>query len=157
MSAADQLAVAETLYRYAQGVDRRDWVLYRSLFTDPVTVDFSSFDPNLRARTVSADDWVAGVMPAFTGLAASQHSMTNPIATVDGEDATITMYVRAHHVHDPDDPASYYTVGGYYDDTLVRVDGRWLLREVRLTVTWREGDPGIMARARADGNRALGR
>jgi hypothetical protein len=83
--------------------------------------------------------------------------MTNPIATVDGDDATITMYVRAHHVHDEDDPTSWYTVGGYYDDALVRVDGRWLLREVRLTVTWRAGDPTIMARAREDGNRALGR
>ncbi len=30
------------------------------------------------------------------------------------------MYVQAHHVHRADDPASWYTIGGYYDDRLVR-------------------------------------
>ena len=66
------------------------------------------------------------------------------------------MYMEAHHVYDPDDPASWYTVGGYYDDTLVRVDSRWLLTGVRLTVTWRAGRPAIMELARAAGKRLLG-
>jgi hypothetical protein len=156
MDSADQLAVAETVYRYATGVDRRDWALYRSLFTDTVTIDFSSFDPDLAPRVMGADDWVAGLVPLFTGLAATQHSMTNPLATVEGDAATITMYVQAHHVHDPGDPASWYTVGGFYDDTLVRRDRRWLLTGVRLTVTWRAGDPAIMELARAAGKRLLG-
>ncbi|HEV2309489.1 MAG TPA: nuclear transport factor 2 family protein [Acidimicrobiia bacterium] len=157
METTDTLAVAETVYRYATGVDRRDWALYRSLFADTVAVDFSSFAPDLRPAVMSGDDWVAGVVPLFTGLAATQHSMTNPLATVEGDAATITMYVRAHHVYDPDDPTSWYTVGGYYDDTLARVDDRWLLTGVRLTVTWRAGDPGVMELARSAGNRLLGR
>jgi hypothetical protein len=156
VDSADKLAVAETVYRYAIAVDRRDWPLYRSLFTETVAVDFSSFSSYLSPRLLSVDDWVAGVRPLFTGLAASQHSMTNPLATVEGDAATITMYVRAHHVHDPDDPASWYTVGGYYDNALVRVDGRWLLTSVRLTVTWRSGDPVIMELARTAGKRLLG-
>jgi SnoaL-like domain len=156
MNAADKLAVAETVYRYATGVDRRDWPLYRSLFTDTVTIDFSSLGPDLPSRVMSADDYVAGVAPLFNGLAASQHSMTNPLATVNGDAATITMYVQARHVLDSADPASWYTVGGYYDDTLVRVDGRWLLTGVRLTVTWRAGDPAVMELARVAGDRLLG-
>jgi hypothetical protein len=157
MESTDQQAVAETVYRYATGVDRRDWVLYRSLFTDTVTIDFSSFDPAIAPREMSADDWMAGLVPLFTGLASSRHTMTNPRATVDGDAATITMDVQADHVHHADDPASWYTVGGYYEDALVRVDGRWLLSGVRLTVTWRAGDPAIMELARADGIRLLGR
>lgn len=156
MGSADKLDVAETVYRYATGVDRRDWAMYRSVFADTVTIDFSSFDPQLASRVLDADDWVAGVVPLFTGLAASQHSMTNPLARVEGDAATITMSVQAHHVYDPDDAASWYTVGGYYDDTLERVDGQWLLSGVRLTVTWRAGDPGIMDLARAAGKRLLG-
>ena len=154
---ADELAVAETVYRYATGVDGRDWALYRSLFADTVTVDFSSFDPHLRQRVVSADDWVGGIVPLFTGLAATEHTMTNPRAVVDGDGATITMDVQAHHVHDPDEPASWYTIRGHYDDALVRVDSRWLLTGVRLTVTWSAGDPTIMELARQTGNRILGR
>ncbi len=147
--------MAETVYRYATGVDRRDWALYRSLFTDTVAVDFSSFDPQLAPRVVRTDDWVAGIVPLFTGLAATRHTMTNPRAVVDGDEATITMDVRAHHVHDPDDPASWYTVRGHYDDALVRVDSRWLLSGVRLTVTWSAGDPDIMELARDTGKRFL--
>jgi hypothetical protein len=156
MDPADKLAVAETVYRYAAGVDRRDWGLYRSVFADTVTMDFSSFGPDMAPRVLRADDWVAGIVPLFTGLAATAHSMTNPLAVVEGDAAAITMSVQAHHVYDPADPASWYTVGGYYDDTLVRVDDRWLLTGVRLTVTWRAGDPAIMELARAAGNRRLG-
>jgi hypothetical protein len=152
---ADESAVAETVYRYATAVDRRDWALYRSLFTDTVSVDFSSFDPHLAPRAIRADDWVAGIVPLFTGLAATRHTMTNPLAVVDGDEATITMDVQAHHVHDPGDPASWYTVRGYYDDALVRVDNRWLLSGVRLTVTWSAGDPAIMDLARETGKRLL--
>jgi hypothetical protein len=156
MDCGDKLAVAETVYRYATAVDRRDWALYRSLFADTVAIDFASFSPDQTPRVMSADNWVAGVMPQFTGLAATQHSMTNPLATVDGDAATITMYVRAHHVYDADDPTSFFTVGGYYDDTLIRADGGWLLTGVRLTVTWRAGDPSIMELALAAGKRILG-
>ena len=155
MDASEELAVAETVYRYATGVDRRDWALYRSLFADTVTIDFSSYGPDLPSRQMSADEWVAGMVPLFTGLAATQHSMTNPLATIDGDTAVITMYVQAHHVFDPTDAASWYTIGGYYEDTLARVDGRWLLTWVRLAVTWRGGDPGIMELARAEGTRRL--
>ena len=155
MDASEELAVAETVYRYATGVDRRDWALYRSLFADTVAIDFSSYDSDLPLRQTSADEWVAEVVPVFTGLAATQHSMTNPLATIDGDTAAITMYVQAHHVFDPTDAASWYTIGGYYEDTLARVNGRWLLTGVRLTVTWRAGEPGIMELARAEGTRRL--
>ena len=157
MDPADQLAVAETLYRYAMAVDRRDWASYRSLFADTVAIDFSSFGPGLAPRVMSADDYVSGVIPQFTGFAATQHVMTNPLATLDGDQAAITMYMQARHVYDSDDPASWYTVGGYYEDTLVRSVRGWLLTGVRLTVTWRAGDPAIMELARVAGSRLLGR
>ena len=143
------------MYHYAAGVDRRDWALYRSLFADTVTIDLASFDPELKPGQMRSDDWVAGIVPLFTGLDASQHLMTNPLVTVDGDTAAITMYVLAHHVFEPTDAASWYTIGGYYDDTLTRVDGRWLLTAVRLTVTWRAGDPEIMKLARAEGIRRV--
>ena len=153
----DRLNVAETVYRYAYGVDTRDFALYRSIFAERVAVDFTSYHGG-EAVVMTADQWVAGVRPVFTGLAASQHTMTNPIASIEGDAAACRMYVQAHHVYDADDPASWYTIGGYYDDTLVRsADGPvgWLLTGVTLTVLWRRGDPGIMARAAADGSAQL--
>jgi hypothetical protein len=142
------------VYRYATGVDTRDWTLYRSLFTDEVEIDFSSFGPDLPPMKIAADDWVAGLKPLFAGLAATQHMMSNPLVEIEDDSAWITMYVHAHHVFDPDDPDSYYTIGGYYRNRLVRVGGNWKLVRVNLNVTWRLGDPEIMDAARAAGGSA---
>jgi hypothetical protein len=154
MTTEDQLNVAETVYRYAYGVDTRDFELYRSIFAERVAFDFTSFQGGGDPVVMSADAWVAGVRSLFTRLAATQHLMANPIATVDGDTATCRMYVQAHHVYRPDDAASWYTIGGYYDDALVRSpDGPagWLVTGVTLTVLWRRGDQRIMSLAAADG------
>ena len=154
--ADEKLAVAETVYKYATGIDTRDWSLYRSIFADTVTFDFTSYTSRPARGDMTADDWVAGLRPLFTGLAATQHSMTNPSVRLRGDEADITMYMQAHHVYDAADPASWFTIGGYYDDTLVRTHGGgWLLTAVTLTVLWRSGDPAIMEAARADGIAAL--
>ena len=151
MSAEDKLAVAECVYRYATGVDTRDWALYRSLFADEIEIDFSSYGPGQPAVTMAADDWVAGLKPLFGGLAATQHMMSNPLVELEGDSAEITMYVRAHHVFDPEDPESYYTIGGYYRNRLVCEGGDWKLVRVHLNVSWRLGHPEIMDAARASG------
>ena len=156
-SVADRLAVAETVYRYAEGIDTKDFVLYRSIFADEVAVDFSSYSGR-DASTVTGDQWVAGVVPLFTGLHATQHSMTNPRVEIDGDTATCRMYMQAHHVYEPDDADSWFTIGGYYDDALRRDPAGpagWLLTAVTLTVLWRRGDAGIMEPARLAGQAAL--
>jgi 3-phenylpropionate/cinnamic acid dioxygenase small subunit len=151
MSFEDKLAVAETVYRYAKGVDDRDWDAYRSIFAERVTVDFSGYDSTRKPVEMSADDWVAQIRPQFMGLHATQHLMANPLAEVNGDHARVTMYVRAHHVFEPDVGDSWFTVGGFYDDELVRSPEGWLLTRVKLTVTWRLGRPDIMDAARAAG------
>lgn len=150
MSADDKLAVSETIYRYAVGIDTRDFALYRSIFADDVAIDFTSYSGG-QATTMTRDQWLGGVVPLFSGLAATQHSMTNPLVCVDGDKATCRMYMQAHHVYDPTGPASWFTIGGYYDDTLIRSaqgPAGWLITGVKLTVLWRAGDPAIMVAAR---------
>jgi SnoaL-like protein len=149
MTIDDRLDVAETVYRYAYGVDTRDFALYRSIFAERVAFDFTSFQGGTPTE-MDADEWVVGVRHLFTRLAATHHMMTNPWVTIGGDTATCRMYVQAHHVYDPDDPTSWYTIGGYYDDALVRsaeAPTGWLITSVTLTVLWRRGDPAIMDRA----------
>jgi hypothetical protein len=157
---ADKLAVAETIYRYAVGIDTRDFDLYRSIFADEVQIDFSSYNgSDSGPAPMSADQWVAAVRPQMVGLSATQHSMTNPLVEVTRDLATCRMYMQAHHVYRSDDQDSWFTIGGYYDDTLFRsADGPtgWLLSGVTLTVLWRRGDPAIMPAARARGVARLG-
>jgi hypothetical protein len=160
MALDDKIKIAETVYLYAMGIDTKDFVLYRSIFADQVEIDFSSYEGAsvTEPSQLTGDEWVRRVQPLFTGLAATQHTMTNPYPVVNGDTATCRMYMQAHHVYQPDQPDSWFTLGGYYDDTLVR-DSRspigWLLTSVKLTVLWKRGNHSIMAEARKAGKSAL--
>ena len=90
MTTEDKLAVAQTVYRYALGIDTRDFTICRSIFDDRVAIDYTSYSGGT-ASVMDAEQWVHGVRPLFTGLAATQHSMTNPFATIDGDRAQCRM------------------------------------------------------------------
>ena len=147
----DHRLITETVYRYAYGIDTRDWVLYRSIFADEIDIDFSSYNgrPSQRMR---ADDWVAGVIPLFSGLDATQHTMTNPLVRIDGNTAVCRMYMQATHGLDHGNDDAWFTIGGYYTDRLARVGNGWIVAAVTLTVLWRRGDAAIMATAARRGS-----
>jgi hypothetical protein len=146
----DHQAICEVRYRYALGLDTRDWELYRSIFVDDVEIDFSSFSGE-SGGTLRADDWVATCRVFFTGLDASQHVMTNPMVTVDGDRAHCRMYMTADHYFANDQGGDRFVIGGYYDDRLVRTGDAWLLEAVTLTMFWQRGNRQIMELAAAKG------
>lgn len=149
-----RIDVAETVYRFAYGIDQRDWTGYRSIFVEPPhTIDFDYSSYHGRApSTMDADTWVGAVTPLFTGLDATQHTMSNPLVEIDGAGARCRVYMQAAHFLWRDDLESLtgradpeFTIGGCYDDHLVRgEDGRWRIDAVRLTVWWRRGNEAIM-------------
>ena len=160
MRSDDKLMIAETIYLYAIGIDTKDFDLYGSIFADQVNIDFSSYEGSSVPETtvLTRDQWVSRVRPLFTGLAATQHSMTNPVVTIDGDTASCRMYMQAHHVFEPEKEDSWFTIGGYYDDTLTRdaeSPSGWKLTGVKLTVLWRKGQESIMQLARSEGHRLL--
>ena len=150
----DHADITRRVYEYAYGIDTRDWDLYRSIFTHEITVDFSSYTGTGGPIIMPADDWVAGIQPLFTGLDATQHSMSNPLVERDGDDARCRMYMQATHFL-TEDPDPRFTIGGCYDDQLVRVDDRWRISAVTLTVWWRQGNFAIMAAAQRRGEQII--
>jgi hypothetical protein len=140
---ADELAVCRTLYRFAAAIDTRDWDGYRSVFTDEIELDYSSYRPGNVGR-VRADDWVARAQALFPGLDASQHCLYNPLVTVDGDSADIAIYVQAEHFLTNDQGDNWFTLGGYYKDRLVRVDGDWRICAKTLVVLWNRGNRQVL-------------
>ena len=149
----DRQGVSDVVIRYATGVDMRDWRAFRSCFCDEVEIDLSSWS-GAPARTLPADDWVSGLKPLFTGLDATQHSMSNPLVDIDGDSARCRAYMQAAHFLE-DWPAPEFTIGGYYDDRLVRTSAGWRISAFTLTVWWRRGDDALMAEAAQRGQKAL--
>jgi len=154
-SSDDYWTVCETVYSYASGIDGRDWDQLRSIFLDEVDLDFTSYDPTRKIGPVPTDDWVRGIKPLFSGLAASQHSMSNPRVALAGDRATCKVYMQAEHVLDHGDDDAWFTIGGQYTDRLERTAAGWQIASVRLEVFWRRGRYDIMASARARGLEVL--
>lgn len=73
----DERKICDALYRFAEGIDLRDWELCRSAYTEQLTLDYTSHRPS-GSRTVPADEWVARTRRRFETLDATQHTMTNP-------------------------------------------------------------------------------
>ncbi len=143
----DRAAISDVVYAYATGLDRRDWKLFRSIFTDTIEMDFASV--GLRVGLYDADDWVRDAARLFAGFAATQHTSTNHKHDVRGDDATCTSNMQAEHfvAREPDDGlaegADRWTIGGYYTNELVRSADGWKLAKVTLIVTWQTGNPEV--------------
>jgi hypothetical protein len=152
-----RIDVAETVYRFAYGIDQCDWDGYRSIFVSPpadIEFEYSSYHGRPASR-MDVETWVAGVTPLFEGLDATQHSMSNPLVEIDGHTARCRMYMQAAHFLWRDDletttgsTDAEFTIGGYYDDHLVLIDDVWRIDRVALTVWWRRGNETIMKLAR---------
>lgn len=142
-STSDTDQIIRRKYEYAYGIDTRDWTLYRSIFTDDIRMDFSSYS-GAPAATLTADTWVANCRRLFDNLDATQHVMTNPLVDISGDEARLRMYMKAEHFLQTRSGNSDFALGGYYDDRLVRTTGGWRICAVTLTVFWNRGNRDIM-------------
>lgn len=150
----DYLAITDTVYSYATGLDLKDWSLFRSIFADEVEMDFESWNQIPRHR-IRADDLASNIRVYFTGLDATQHSMTNPRVKLDGDKARCIVYMQAEHFLNDQDPSRRFVIGGFYTDDLVRTASGWKLVSVTLTVLWTRGDRSFMDDAHERGRQRL--
>lgn len=140
----DRAEISDVLMDYAIGIDSRDWPRYRAIFTDEVELDFSSWSGN-PAEPMAADDWVAGVRATLSGFDSTQHMLMNSLIELDGDRATVTLYMNAHHYLNINGAHNMHSIGGYYTHRMVRTDKGWLSEACKLTVTWETGDRALFA------------
>ncbi len=159
----DRQAIIDVVIQYATGVDRRDWALYESCFTDPCEIDFSSWSGR-PAATMPAASWVRKVRSTNGNFDTTQHLSTNHVVTFESNDsATCVSYMQAQHWFGVErleqlgyaaDEPRWCTLGGHYTNTLVRTSAGWRIARCQLTVTWVTGDPSVFDLARSLGDPA---
>ena len=143
MSLLGRVELAELMNRYAAAIDLRDWPRLRTVFADgAIEADFTSLGVKEVFRG-PADRWIETVRQTIDGFDATQHFFANHSAEIDGDRAVDTRYMQARHQLD----GAYYTVGGYYTTDAIRTPAGWRIARYRLTVTFTDGDRGVMARA----------
>ena len=150
----DQAGVSDALHRYASGLDARDWELWGSALTDPVSIDMSSFT-GYDAVELPREKHVTSAARIFAGLDVTQHMITNHRHFIDGDTARVVAHMRAEHWADAVHGGNRFTMFGYYDDRLVRTEDGWRISHVKLVCTQYEGNLEVMNGAAKRGKVAL--
>ena len=120
----DRQEISDLLVRYATGIDRRNWPLFRTVFTDPCELDYGEIG------TWDTVDAVTEFMQRSHATGQTLHRMSNHAVALDGDLATARTYVDMIMVSDN---KSGVNAVGYYDDEIVRTDDGWRIARRRFT------------------------
>jgi 3-phenylpropionate/cinnamic acid dioxygenase small subunit len=122
----DRQDISELLVRYATGIDRRDWPLFRTVFTPDCELDYGEIG------SWTGVDAVADFMEQVHALAGhTLHRLTNQAIVVDGDRATARTYIDGLIM--AGDNKSGVNAIGFYDDEIVRTADGWRIARRRYT------------------------
>jgi 3-phenylpropionate/cinnamic acid dioxygenase small subunit len=126
LTTADRLQIQEVLARYSHCVDRARWEAFPELFTSDCRLDLS--------QLMGSYEGHAGIRKFSDTLAPlnvfMRHLVTNIVIEGDGERAHVESYVVAV----TGSAATPSSTTGFYDDELVKQNGRWLIHRRRLAL-----------------------
>jgi ketosteroid isomerase-like protein len=114
----DERAIAAILLRYATAIDRRDWALLRSCFTDDFEGDYAAF-----GRWRSAEAITSFMAQAHAGLGPTLHRLTNLVIEGDAAAASARSYVDALLMPATPEGETHRAAGWYEDNLLHTADG----------------------------------
>ena len=123
---ADRQEIAELLVRYATGIDRRDWALFATCFTDDCVADYG--DIGVWKSSGEITTWMDEM---HAGCGHTLHRITNETVWQDGEDVRARSYVEAI-VLGPDN-ANGVRAAGFYEDVVVKGDNGWQISRRQFT------------------------
>ncbi len=115
---SDRMALTDVMQHYVKGVDERDMVLYRSIFTNDVVATFGD------AVYRGADAWMAFIAAALERYGATQHMLGPMLAEVDGDTAECRTDLQAVH-YLKDRPDTTVTLWATYEQTMRRTAEGW--------------------------------
>lgn len=122
----DRDDISDLLVRYATGIDRRDWSLFRTVFTEDCQLDYGEIG------AWSGVDAVTDFMEKVHAMAGhTLHRLTNQAIDVDGDNAVARTYVDAL-IMGADNTSGVNGIG-FYDDEMVRTRQGWRIARRRFT------------------------
>jgi ketosteroid isomerase-like protein len=124
LSLQDERDVSAVILRYADAMDRRDWVRFATCFAE----DFSA-DYGVGAQWSSGAAITAAMEEVYRDLGEALHRITNIVITKTGTDVYARSYIDGLSMRK--DGTVAIRAEGYYDDVLIRTHDGWKIRRRR--------------------------
>lgn len=136
----DRARISDLLHEFARALDTKDWDAYAATYAEDGVLEL----PWATLRKPELAEFVSRDLGRFH---ATHHLSANHAIEIEGDAARSRSYVLAMHVLDPDDQATQWLGGGWYDNEYRRTADGWRLTRVRITPVW---DIGARPTARGD-------
>jgi SnoaL-like domain len=133
---SDREQIEETLYRYASSIDAGDHERLRTLLAADARAKYGARD-----WLEGADAVVAFIRDKGADVGWQHHLLSVYHVDVEGDEATALTYHTSYQIA-RDRPDEAAVIVARYHDRLTRLDGRWLIREKRMDIGWRETRAG---------------
>ena len=145
----DRSEIADTMHRFAFGLDHGDADTLASALAEDCRLDFTAAGRKLGINfpVLNGRDAVVKTLIAMIGPLDTSHTASNLQIEVSGDTATLHGYLMAQHFmpgHGPRQGTEYALLMNRYDADLVRDGQRWRFKRVLIDNAWAEGDPGII-------------
>lgn len=148
-TAYDRSEIADTMYRYAFGLDHGDPDSLTSALTEDCVIDFTSAAKKLGIDfpVLTGRDIVVQTLIPMLGPLDTSHTASNLQIEVSGDTATLHGYIMSQHFMPGQGPrreSDYALLMNRYDAELVRDGAKWRFGRVTIDNAWAEGDPEII-------------
>jgi SnoaL-like domain len=147
--ACDRYEIADTMHRYAFGLDHGDADSLASALTDDCVLDFTPAGRKLGIdfpRLIGRQSVLDALLP-FLGPLDTTHTASNLQIEIGGDTATLCAYVMSQHFMPREGSragSENALLMNRYDCELVRDGPRWRFRQITIDNAWLQGDPGIL-------------
>lgn len=130
MNAEDERDIIAVIVRYATAIDRRDWTLFASCFTEAVEAHYGS------GRYLGRQALVDHMRRGHAQIGPTLHRMSNIVIEGNARQASATSYVDALLMR-LDSSGVFRWAHGWYEDRLVRGGEGW-------QIAWRRFVPVLI-------------
>ena len=147
--AADRYEIADSVHRFAFGLDHGDADSLASTLTEDCVLDFRPAGkklgldfPQLSGRQAIVDALIPLLGPLDTS-----HTASNVQVEVSEDSATLYCYVLAQHFMPREGPrrgSENALLMNRYDCELVRDGQKWRFKRMTIDTAWAQGNPEIL-------------
>jgi hypothetical protein len=131
---ADVLALHQLKARYFRLLDTKQWDEMRTLFTPDMLFfhDRTMFPSSTEPASRSADEFIANVS-ALLASSVTVHHGHSPEIELTGDWTATGIWAMFDHVEGTNDGRTFEGYGHYHERYEKGEDGRWRIKELRLT------------------------
>jgi hypothetical protein len=147
--AADRYEIADTLHRYAFGLDHGDADSLASALTEDCSFDFTAAGKKLGLdfSKLTGRQCILDVVLPLLGPLDTSHTVSNLQIEIRENTATMYAYVMAQHFMPRQGSvrgSENALLMNRYDCELVRDGQKWRFKRVTIDNAWAQGDPEIL-------------